>query len=114
MTSAPNSLHLVAQPFQFGHKPFPLIALNLDASILDRASGPAALLELGGKFSQSGFVQRHIENSRHAFASPASRLPADLDGDRLSGWLLCCETIRDGSFVLFFNETATTENAGDE
>src|SRR5262245_26777363 len=67
--SPADSLHLEAELFQFGLDLLSLIALNLDPSVLDGASGAAALLQRGSKLLQSIVVQRHIKHRSHAFAA---------------------------------------------
>src|SRR6516165_4122055 len=83
--SAPDPLDLVAQPLQLGDDALPLVALNLDAPVLDRAPGAAPLLEQGGEFPHAVVIERQVEHRCHALASPARRLPADLQRDRLLG-----------------------------
>src|SRR6266404_5328252 len=112
--SSPDPLDLVAQPLQLGDDALPLVALNLDAPVLDRPSGPAALLECCGQFSQAALVQRRVEYARHALASPARRLSADLHRLRLLCWLLRSGTIRGGNFSRTFLALAPAEDAGDE
>src|SRR5436190_23013932 len=89
--SAPDLLDLVAQLLQLGDDALPLVALNLDAPVLDCASGSATLLERCGQFSQAVLVQRHIEYGRDALPSPACRLSADFHG-----WRLLCRLLRCG------------------
>jgi hypothetical protein len=43
--SSTHPFHLIAQLLQLGDDTFPLVALNLDAPVLYRASRPASLLE---------------------------------------------------------------------
>jgi hypothetical protein len=47
-TSCPP--HSITHAFQFSHQPFSLVALNLDASILDRPACAALLFQPGGEF----------------------------------------------------------------
>src|SRR5581483_5587143 len=83
--SPTNALDLEAQLLKLGHDAFSLIALNLDPAILDRAASAAPLLELGGKFPQGIFVQRHVEHRGHALATPPRRFPSNFRCHRFLG-----------------------------
>src|SRR5579872_1913629 len=78
--SASDSLDLVTQLLQLGNDSFSLVALNLDAPVLDRTASSTPLLEQGGKLPHAVVVERQVEHRRHALATPARRLPADLQG----------------------------------
>ena len=92
--SSSDPLDLVAQLLQLGDDAFPLVALNLDPPVLDRPSGAAPLLEHGGEFPHAVVIERKVEHGRHALATPARRLPADLQGDGLLGRLFRCGAFR--------------------
>src|SRR5262245_13423637 len=89
--SPANSLHFESEPFELGHDSLALVALDLDATILDRTSSAAALLELGGKLLQRILVQWHIEDRGYALTTSSCRLSADLSGHRFleSLWRTC-------------------------
>src|SRR5262249_18563436 len=74
--SAPDPLDLVAQLLQLRDDALLLVALNLDAPVLDRPTRAAALLEHGGEFPHAVVTERQVEHGRHAPATPARPLPA--------------------------------------
>src|SRR5262245_24308349 len=69
--SSTHTLDLVAQFLQLGGDALPLVALNLDAPVLDRAPGAAPLLEQGGEFPHAFLIEWQVEHGRHALATPA-------------------------------------------
>ena len=81
MISAADTFHSKAYFFKNCNQPFSLIALNLDATILDRASCAALLLELASEFEQARFIERHVEYGRHTFATPSLGFPTDFHHD---------------------------------
>src|SRR5438309_2014246 len=91
-TSSPDPLDLEAQLVQLGDDALPLVALNLDAPVLDGAAGPAPLLERASEFPQAALVQGEVEYRGHALAPPPCRLPSDLRSKGLLGRLGGCRT----------------------
>jgi hypothetical protein len=77
--STPGPFHLVAHSLKFRNDPIPMIALDLDPSLLNRSPGAKPCFQLGGKFCAAVLVQRQVGNGRHALASPALRLTAHSD-----------------------------------
>src|SRR5947209_306418 len=60
VSSAFNSLDLVALLRQLGDNAFPLVALNLPAPVHDDASGPASLFGRSGEFPKTTLVQGQV------------------------------------------------------
>src|SRR5437660_576259 len=60
--SAAGSFDLVTHALQLRGQALAVVALDLDASVLDRAAGAAALLEPGRQFANACFVQGQVEH----------------------------------------------------
>jgi hypothetical protein len=50
-----------------------MVALDFDASVLDRSAGAKPGFQLGGKFGEAPLIQRKIGDDRHAFSAPTLR-----------------------------------------
>src|SRR5262249_41351688 len=61
-----------------GDDALPLIALNLNPSILDRSPGPAALLQRRGEIAEATIVQLQTEHCGHTFPTPSGCFASDL------------------------------------
>ena len=83
-TSSPGPFHSITHALKFRNDPIPLIALNLNPSILDRSASAKPLLQLGGKFREAVLVQGQVGDDCHPLASPALRLSAHSDDGGLA------------------------------
>src|SRR5262249_41030673 len=87
--SASHPLHLVAHAFHPGSQSVTLIAPNVNHALLDPPAGCTGILELRGKFEQTGFIKWDIGYGRHALATPAFGFPTQADhGSALLGHFL--------------------------
>ncbi len=83
--SSPGSLYSVAHSFEFGDDPIPMVALDLNTFIPDRATGTKPGFQFRGKLREAALVQRQVGNDRHSLASPAFRLSAHPNDGGLAG-----------------------------
>ena len=72
--SAPNPLRPITQPLKLLNNPIPMVALDFDAPVLDRAARAEPILQLGGKLGEAVLVQWQVGDDGHSFSTPAFRL----------------------------------------
>jgi hypothetical protein len=77
--SPTNPLHSITHPLKLCDNPIPMVALNLDPPVLDRAPSAKPGLQLGGKVQEPVLIQGKVGDGCHSLASPTLGFPADSD-----------------------------------